>query len=105
MLARALLVFLTSLAVLADAMALPGCALNCGATTDKLANLRRGMNYDEVKQVMGCAGMAVTEYGPATADYASVEWNGPESMVFSRTRLDFLDGKLLSYTTERRGAL
>jgi len=102
---RAFLVILTSLSVLSGAMALPGCALSCGATTDKLANLRRGMSYDEVKQVMGCAGMTVTDYGPANADYAIVEWNGPGSMVFGRTRLDFLDGKLLSYSTETRGAL
>jgi hypothetical protein len=35
----------------------------------------------------------------------TVEWNGPDSIFFKRTQIDFLYGKLLSYTTENRGAL
>ena len=82
-----------------------GCALSCSASPQKLSALRRGMTYAETSQVMGCPGTAVTAGNPATNGYAIVEWNGPESLVFRRTRIDFQDGKLLSYTTEPRGAL
>ncbi|MBN9090416.1 MAG: hypothetical protein J0J01_26180 [Reyranella sp.] len=93
------------LLVLGSSVSVSGCATTCSASADKLAALRRGMTYDETVQVMRCPGTVVTARGPSTADYAIVEWNGPDSPFFTRTRLDFLDGKLLSYTTERRGAL
>ncbi len=95
---------LTGLAVV-GATFLPGCAITCSASANKLAALRRGMTYDEATRVMGCPGAVVTERGPANADYAIVEWNGPDSVFFSRTRINFQDGKLLSYITEKRGAL
>jgi hypothetical protein len=82
-----------------------GCTAQCGATPQRLAKLQRGMSYEETSSIMGCQGSNVTAYGPGSADYATVEWNGPDSTLFMRTRIDFLDGKLLSYTTETRGAL
>jgi hypothetical protein len=81
-----------------------GCALTCSASDQKLAELRRGMTYGEASQVMGCPGWVVSDYTPTTGDYATVEYNGPSSL-FMRTRLDFLQGKLLYYTTEARGGL
>ncbi|MBS0517819.1 MAG: hypothetical protein JSR90_03960 [Proteobacteria bacterium] len=90
--------------VLGLAILLPGCAADCGATAKKLATLRRGMSYDETAGIMGCPGNLMTPATPGAA-YAAFEWDGPESLVFNRTRIDFLDGKLLSYTTEQRGAL
>jgi hypothetical protein len=82
-----------------------GCAVGCGATSNKLASLRRGMSYDEASAVMGCPGMLLTDRDPASGEFAIVEWSGPDSRVFSWTQIDFLDGKLLSYSTGRRGAL
>jgi hypothetical protein len=82
-----------------------GCAVGCGATSDRLASLRRGMSYDEASAVMGCPGTLLTNPDPAGGAFAIVEWSGPDSRVFSWTQLDFLDGKLLSYSTGRRGAL
>jgi hypothetical protein len=102
---RVLLTVLTGLLLVGGSAALPGCAIACGASADKLAALRRGMSYDQTIRIMGCPGTAVTELGPAAADYAIVEWNGPDSPFFTLTRIDFLDGKLLSYSTEPRGAL
>jgi hypothetical protein len=53
----------------------------------------------------GLSGLDGPEQGPATGSYATIEWNGPDSALFKRTRVYFLDGKLLSYSTEHRGAL
>ncbi|SJZ85424.1 hypothetical protein SAMN02745126_02566 [Enhydrobacter aerosaccus] len=102
---KLLAALLSALLLLGVAVLLPGCASGCGATTDKLAALRRGMSYDETIQVMGCSGSLVTPGAPASSAYSIVEWDGPPSRVFNRTRIDFLDGKLVSYTTELRGAL
>ncbi|HLG45078.1 MAG TPA: hypothetical protein VKY24_02465 [Reyranella sp.] len=93
------------LLVLAGALAQGGCAVSCGATPERLASLRRGMSYDETAAVMGCPGGLVTDRSPLTGEFAIVEWSGPASRVFSWTQIDFLDGKLLSYSTGRRGAL
>ena len=82
-----------------------GCDVGCAATPDKLSALRRGMSYGEASAVMGCPGMLLTNHDPASGEFATVEWSGPASRVFSWTQIDFLDGKLLSYSTGRRGAL
>jgi hypothetical protein len=101
---RALLISLMGLLVVGSSVSVSGCAIGCGANDAKLAALRRGMSYDETIQVMGCPGTLVTGLGPRAADYAIVEWSGPNSL-FRRTRVQFEDGKLLSYITELRGAL
>ena len=84
-------------------VSLSACNVACGVNDDKLAALRRGMSYEQVSQVMGCGGELITAYGPATGDYAIVEWAGPLPLS-NRTRLEFLNDKLMSYSTERRGA-
>ncbi len=105
MMRKGLLLSTLGFLILASSASIQGCAMTCNASSDKLAALRRGMTYDETVQVMRCPGAIVTAHGPNMADYAIVEWNGPDSPFFSRTRLNFLDGKLLSYVTEKRGAL
>ena len=79
-----------------------GCTANCSASDQKLGQLQRGMSYDETARIMGCAGSVVSEATPASGDYASVEYNGPDSSLFMRTRLDFMHGTLLYYTTDSR---
>ena len=91
------------LLVLAAAASTTGCASSCSASAEKLTNLKRGMSYDEATQVMGCSGTQVTPNAPATPEVSSVEWDGPEHGVVSRTQLDFRDGHLLSFTTDNRG--
>ena len=86
-------------------MVVSACAIQCGANPQKLASLQRGMTYEETSRIMGCPGQLVVGQSPASGDYSTVEWNGPESVFFKRTRIAFLDGKLLYYTTENRGAL
>ena len=81
------------------------CAATCGVNPQKLAELQRGISYAETSRIMGCPGQLVSEQSPMSGDYATVEWNGPDSIFFKRTRIDFLEGKLLYYTTENRGAL
>jgi hypothetical protein len=88
------------LLVLAAAASTTGCASSCSASAEKLANLKRGMTYDEATGVMGCAGTQVT-HDPS--DVSTVEWDGPDRGVVSRTQLDFRDGRLLSFTTGNRG--
>jgi hypothetical protein len=85
------------------ALSITGCAFQCGATPERLASLRRGMSYEETAQIMGCPGTNVTEQRPDSGEFATVEWNGPEQYISKRTQVDFLDGKLLSYTTGVRG--
>ena len=84
--------------------ALSGCAMNCGATEQKLMALRPGMTYADTAQVMGCPGSAVRN-SPASAEFETYEWNGPKDPFFTRTRILFQEGKLLSFITEKRGAL
>lgn len=80
-----------------------GCASSCSASAEKLAALKRGMTYDEATRVMGCAGTPVTQNGPDSAEVSTVEWDGPNHGLVSRTQLDFREGRLLSYTSNNRG--
>ena len=89
--------------VLVAAASTAGCAASCSATPEKLAALQRGMSYDEATRVMGCPGTQVTHDAPETADVSTVEWDGPDRGMVSRTQLDFHDGHLLSFTTDNRG--
>jgi hypothetical protein len=79
-----------------------GCAATCGATSDKLAALQRGMSYEESTRIMGCSGSLISPQGPASGEVSTIEWNGPGS-IFMATQLDFLDDHLLFYTTRSRG--
>ena len=81
-----------------------GCTAQCGATAEKLAKLQPGMSYEETRSIMGCPGRLVMQLRPASADYATVEWNGPDTILM-RTRIDFIDGKLRFYTTDPSSAL
>jgi hypothetical protein len=80
-----------------------GCASSCSASAEKLAALQRGMTYDQATRVMGCAGTQVTPNSPDSADVSTIEWDGPNRGLVSRTQLDFRDGRLLSYTSSNRG--
>jgi hypothetical protein len=93
------------LAALAGIFAQGGCSSSCGPTSDRLAALRRGMSYDEASAVMGCPGTVLTADNPASGTFSTVEWKGPATRLFGWTQLDFLDGKLLSYSTGLHGAL
>ena len=76
---------------------LSGCASQCTANSDKLAALQRGMSYQETTQIMGCPGKMVS-----SGELSSVEWDGPGPNLFMATQIDFLDDKLLYYTTRSR---
>lgn len=82
-----------------------GCATYCSATDAKLSQLRRGMTYAEAAEVMGCNGWQVSRASVASGDFATVEWDGPDSHLAPRTQLDFQNGHLLSFTTGRRFGL
>lgn len=81
-----------------------GCSsLSCGADQSKLASLRSGMTYDEVSRIMGCGGRLVRGDGLAAGAYATVDWDGPDSLMFARTHMVFFGDKLHSYATDPRG--
>ena len=82
-----------------------GCASACGVNDAKLNELRRGMTYDEAAAVMGCDGRQVSAASVASGDFSTVEWDGPASRISTRTQIDFENGRLLSFTTERRFGL
>jgi hypothetical protein len=92
------------LAGLGSLLAMASCAPTCSIREHQLSVLRRDMTYDEVTQVMGCTGAAVTGDVRKGDGFAIVEWNGLGS-VFRRTQLDFANGRLLSFTTVPVGAL
>jgi hypothetical protein len=81
-----------------------GCAGGCWASGEKLGALKRGMTYAETSEIMGCSGSLVTASAPDSGGFSIVEWDGPQVLSY-RTRIEFEAGRLLSYTTERRGAL
>jgi len=78
-------------------ISMSGCASQCTANPDKLAALQRGMSYGEASRTMGCPGRTVS-----SGEISSVEWDGPGPNLFMATQLDFLDDKLLYYTTRSR---
>lgn len=81
-----------------------GCSsLSCGADQRKLANLRSGMTYDEVSRIMGCSGRLVRGDRFAPGEYATMDWDGPDSLLFTRTHMVFFGDKLHSYATDARG--
>jgi len=81
-----------------------GCSsLTCGANQHKLAELREGMSYEDVSRIMGCGGTQVSEHGLEPGEYATMAWDGPDSLLFSRTHAVFFDRKLLSVMTDKRG--
>ena len=85
-------------------MWLAGCSsMSCGADQQKLAQLKPGMSHGEANAVMGCSGKLVSESGRPPGKYTTFEWSGPESLLFSRTYVVFLDDRLYTSTTEKRG--
>lgn len=80
-----------------------GCARTCGATAEKLASLRAGMSYQETVAIMGCPGDAASTDAPTPGEMSAVLWNGPDSILFTYTQLEFFDGRLLWYTTISKG--
>jgi hypothetical protein len=78
-----------------------GCASQCGANPEKLALLQRGMSYEETSRIMGCSGALVSADSPDSGEASTVEWNGPQS-IFMRTQIEFLEGRLLFFTTSSR---
>ncbi|MFO1161706.1 MAG: hypothetical protein U1E60_22900 [Reyranellaceae bacterium] len=89
------------LAVLA-LLTVTGCTQYCGATPDKLAALRRGMSYQETAAIMGCPG-DMASATPPPGEMSAILWNGPDSILFSRTQLEFFDDRLLWYTIISKG--
>jgi hypothetical protein len=84
-----------------SAILVAGCASQCGANTAKLAELRRGMSYEETSRIMGCSGTLVSADSPGSGEASTVEWNGPQS-IFMRTQAEFLEDRLLFFTTSSR---
>ena len=88
----------------ASALWLAGCSsTSCGANEQKLAQLKPGMSHSDASAVMGCSGKLVSESGNAPGKYTTIEWSGPDSLLLSRTYVVFLDDRLYTYTTEKRG--
>ena len=84
-----------------SAVLVAGCASQCGADPEKLAALRRGMSYEETSRIMGCSGALVSANAPGSGEASTVEWDGPDS-IFMRTQIEFLEGRLLFFTTSSR---
>ena len=88
-------------ALVGSAILVAGCASQCGTNPAKLAELRRDMSYEETSRIMGCPGAQVSANAPGSGEASTVEWNGPDS-IFMRTQMEFLEGRLLFFTTSSR---
>jgi hypothetical protein len=91
------------LGLIAGGALISGCAGSCDANAGKLAALKRGMSVQEATGVMGCEGASVAR--SPDSDITTREWSGPGAPVVNRTQLDFEDGRLLSFTTDKRYGL
>ena len=89
---------------IAAAFWLAGCSsMSCGADEQKLAQLKPGLSREQTASLMGCSGKLVHESGATPGRFSTVEWSGPGSLMFGRTYVVFLDDKLYTYSTEKRG--
>jgi hypothetical protein len=89
--------------VMAALLVTTGCTQYCGATAEKLASLRTGMSYQETAAIMGCPGNVASGDSPASGEMSAVLWNGPDSILFTYTQLEFFGDRLLWYTTISKG--
>lgn len=86
--------------LIAAGVALAGCSpLGCEVSQDKLAQLKLGMSRDEASSLLGCPGKQVSQNG----SFATVEWSGPQTLSLSRFYVVFLDGRVYTTATEKRG--
>jgi hypothetical protein len=93
------------LVLLASFASVTACStVSCGANGQKLSRLAPGMAYEEVAGVLGCSGRLVRGSLDSPDEYATVEWDGPDSLLFTRTDMIFLDRRLLSFSIQPRGA-
>jgi hypothetical protein len=69
----------------------------CRTTEDTLANLRDGMTYQQVAQVIGCSG---TIDRNSTVDGNQVmvaRWSGPGQSAFSATLVTFRNDRMIAF--------
>jgi len=80
-------------------LALAGCVGGanqgsvCRTNEDTLANLRDGMTYRQVVQVIGCEG---TVERSATGDMVA-RWSGPGQSGFSATLVSFRNDRMIAF--------
>jgi|SRR5579885_1964035 hypothetical protein len=85
-------------------LSLAACSsMSCGADEQKLAQLKPGLSRADAAALMGCPGKLVGESGSSPGRFSTVEWSGPGSLLFARTYVVFLDDRLYTYSTEKRG--
>ena len=65
----------------------------CRTTEDTLANLRDGMTYRDVVQVIGCEGTIDRSGGPTTV----ARWSGPGQSAFSATIVSFRNDRMVAF--------
>jgi hypothetical protein len=65
----------------------------CRTTEDTLANLRDGMTYRDVVQVIGCEGTISSNSGGVTV----AQWSGPGQSTFSATLVSFRNDRMVAF--------
>jgi hypothetical protein len=86
---------------LALALVLSGCVGGasmgspCRTTEDTLANLRDGMTYRDVVQVIGCDGTIDSSSG--TGGLTVARWSGPGPSAFAATIITFRNDRMVAF--------
>jgi hypothetical protein len=65
----------------------------CRTTEDTLANLRDGMTYRDVVQVIGCEGTIDRSGGQTTV----ARWSGPGQSAFAATIITFRNDRMVAF--------
>lgn len=88
--------------VAATGLGLTGCAGVCTTKSEKLAALQRGKSYQETARIIGCPGKMLRTSDSPSGGISIVEWAGPGPDLFTATQVEFVDDKLLYYTTRSK---
>jgi hypothetical protein len=67
----------------------------CRTTENTLANLRDGMSYRDVVQVIGCEG--TIDSNSSSGDLTVRRWSGPGQSAFAATIISFRNDRMVAF--------
>jgi hypothetical protein len=67
----------------------------CRTTENTLANLRDGMSYREVVQVIGCEG--TIDSNRSSGGLTVARWSGPGQSAFAATIISFRNDRMVAF--------
>jgi hypothetical protein len=77
------------------AAARPAAPVKCGATLAEFYDVKSGMDYSEVRDIVGCEGELVSQMSIMGSNHGTVRWDS-QLTRFGSMSTSFRDGKLVS---------